>query len=85
MDPALDEIITFLNKSRVRATYGAVAQILGVVPRSMGARLGRHNIEDVQPPRRALDDLETGIAADRDVVLDDRVDVHAHELHRGRS
>jgi hypothetical protein len=45
MDPTLDEIITFLNNSRVRATYGAVAEILGVVPRSMGARLGSHHVE----------------------------------------
>jgi len=45
MDPTLAQIITFLSKSRVRATYGAVAEVLGVVPRSMGARLGPHNIE----------------------------------------
>ena len=45
MDPELAEIVTFLNNSRVRATYGAVAEILGVVPRSMGARLGPRHIE----------------------------------------
>ena len=43
MDAKLAEIILFLNENKVRATYGAVAEILGVVPRSMGARLGpRH-------------------------------------------
>ena len=40
MDPRLDEIIRFLNDQRVRATYGAVADVLGVIPISMGARLG---------------------------------------------
>ncbi len=45
MDPKLAEIITFLNENRVRATYGAVAEILGVVPRSMGARLGPRHAE----------------------------------------
>jgi hypothetical protein len=45
MDPTLAEIITFLNENRLRATYGAVAEILGVVPRSMGARLGPRHIE----------------------------------------
>jgi hypothetical protein len=45
MDPKLAEIITFLNDNRVRATYGAVAEILGVIPQSMGARLGPRHIE----------------------------------------
>jgi len=36
----LDEILAFLNDEQVRATYGAVAEVLGVIPRSMGARLG---------------------------------------------
>jgi hypothetical protein len=36
----LDEILTFLNDEQVRATYGAVAELLGVVPRSMAALLG---------------------------------------------
>lgn len=45
MDPKLADIIRFLNQEKVRATYGAVAGVLGVVPRSMGARLGPHNRE----------------------------------------
>ena len=40
-DPGLEEIIQFLNYKRVRATYGAVAEVLGAIPRSMGARLTR--------------------------------------------
>jgi hypothetical protein len=37
---SLDDILRFLNEEQVRATYAAVADVLGVVPRSMGARLG---------------------------------------------
>jgi hypothetical protein len=37
--PSLEEILRFLNHEQVRATYGAVAEALGVVPRSMSARL----------------------------------------------
>jgi hypothetical protein len=36
----LEEILAFLNHEQVRATYGAVAEVLGVIPRSMGALLG---------------------------------------------
>ena len=39
-DARLAEILRFLNAVQIRATYGAVAGILGVLPRSMGARLG---------------------------------------------
>jgi hypothetical protein len=39
-DPRLDEILRFLNEEQIRATYGAVAAVLGVIPQSIGARLG---------------------------------------------
>jgi hypothetical protein len=41
----LEEILTFLNDEQVRATYGAVAEALGVNPRSVGAVLGPHRPE----------------------------------------
>ena len=44
-DASLPEIIQFLNHEQVRATYGAVAEVLGVIPRSMGARLGLRHAE----------------------------------------
>ena len=44
-DASLAEIVRFLNHHRVRATYGAVAEVLGVIPRSIGARLGTRGIE----------------------------------------
>ena len=37
---SLEEILTFLNDEQVRATYGAVAEVLGVIPRLMGTLLG---------------------------------------------
>src|SRR5688572_2824834 len=37
---SLEEILTFLNDEQVRATYGAVAEVLGVTPRWIGALLG---------------------------------------------
>jgi len=36
----LEEILQFLNDEQIRATYRAVAEVLGVAPRSLGARLG---------------------------------------------
>ena len=44
-DISLDEILHFLNHDKVRATYGAVAEVLGVIPRSVGARLGTRRPE----------------------------------------
>jgi hypothetical protein len=43
--PALEEILRFLNQEQVRATYAAVAKVLGVPPRSMGAALGHRRAE----------------------------------------
>lgn len=44
-DATLSEILQFLNQEQVRATYGAIAEVLGVSPRSMGALLGPRNAE----------------------------------------
>ena len=51
-------------------------------PRDWGLR--RHDVQDVHPPRGALDDLLTSRTARRDVVADDRADLDAHDLHRRR-
>ena len=37
---SLAEIVEFLNAEHVRATYGAVAALIGVGPRSVGTLLG---------------------------------------------
>jgi alkylated DNA nucleotide flippase Atl1 len=39
------DILTFLNESRMRATYGAVASVLGVPAQSVGAMLGERRVE----------------------------------------
>ena len=44
-DPELDKILVFLNQEQIRATYGAVAALLGILPRSMGVRLGPHSLK----------------------------------------
>ncbi len=41
----LEEVLRFLNEQRLRATYGAVAEVLGVPARTMGRRLGAHRHE----------------------------------------
>jgi len=42
---SLEEILRFLSHERIRATYGAVAEALGVIPRALGARLGERRPE----------------------------------------
>lgn len=37
---SLDEILRFLKDAQVRATAGAVAEVLGVPPRALASRLG---------------------------------------------
>jgi hypothetical protein len=44
-DVSLAEIIRFLNHEQVRATYRAVAGVLGVIPRTVGAKLGPRCVE----------------------------------------
>jgi hypothetical protein len=41
----LHEIVRFLNHEKVRATYGAVAELVGGIPQSIGARLGSRRAE----------------------------------------
>jgi hypothetical protein len=41
----LSEVLRFLNHEKIRATYGAVAEVLNVIPRSIGTRLGHRRPE----------------------------------------
>src|SRR5262245_60327073 len=41
----LEEVIAFLNASRTRATYGAVAELLAIPPIGLGARIGERRAE----------------------------------------
>lgn len=36
----LDDIVEYLNDQKIRATYGAVAQVVGGIAQSIGERLG---------------------------------------------
>jgi hypothetical protein len=58
---SLEEILTFLNDEQVRATDGAVAELLGVIPRSMGTLLGPR-----RPEASWIVSAETGLPTDYD-------------------
>ena len=45
IDPRLGEILRFLSDAKTRATYGAVADIVGGIPQSIGGRLGARRVE----------------------------------------
>jgi hypothetical protein len=59
----LDEILAFLNDRHIRATYGAVGEVVGVIPRSLGALLGTRRPE-ASWIVNAADGLPTGYAQD---------------------
>ena len=40
MDPSVERIVEFLNDQRIRATYNAAAEAIGVSARSAGSLLG---------------------------------------------
>ena len=41
----LEGVLRFLNDEQIRATYSAVAEVLGVAPRAMSGQLGPHRPE----------------------------------------
>ena len=51
--------LQFLNDERVRATSGAIAAVLGVPPRSLGAMLGSR-----RPEASWIVNAETGLPTD---------------------
>src|SRR5687767_13614825 len=55
----LGEIVEFLNAEQVRATYGAVAELLGIGSRSVGALLG-----DRRPEMSWIVNQATGLPTD---------------------
>jgi hypothetical protein len=58
---SFEEILAFLNHEEVRATYGAVAEVLGVLPRSMGTLLGPR-----RPEASWIVSAENGLPTDYD-------------------
>ena len=57
-DVDLTEIVRFLNEEKVRATYGAVADLIGGIARGVGARLTA--IYSMSPEASWVVNAETG-------------------------
>src|SRR5262245_51338222 len=71
--PAPDMIRVAVELERARVDDRSFRPVDGL--------LGGHDVEQVDPPGRALDDLEAAVAARSTLVLDDRPDLDAHDLH----
>jgi hypothetical protein len=75
-DTTLEEILRFLNDQQVRATYGAVAEILNVPPRSVGAQLGERrpeaswvvNAENALPTGYRQDEMHPSLVSRSEVI-----------------
>jgi hypothetical protein len=57
----LDEVLTFLNDEQIRATYPAVAEAVGVVPRALSGQLGPR-----RPEASWVVSVENGLPTDYD-------------------
>tara|TARA_R110002073_G_scaffold3998_4_gene26939 strand:- start:968 stop:1240 length:273 start_codon:yes stop_codon:yes gene_type:complete len=44
-EQTLNQILDYLNKVKTRTTYGVVAELLGVIPQSVGQHLGEKRPE----------------------------------------
>src|SRR5688500_8700869 len=58
---SLEGILAFLNEEQVRATHGAVAEVLGITTRSMAILLGPRRLE-----ASGVVSAENGLPADYD-------------------
>lgn len=75
-DVTLDEILRFLNDQQIRATYGAVAEVLGVAPRGLGTLLGSRrpeaswvvNASNGLPTDYTQDESHPSLLASADVI-----------------
>jgi hypothetical protein len=54
-------VLRFLNDEQIRATYGAVAEVLGVAPRAMSGQLGPQ-----RPEASWVVSAENGLPTDHD-------------------
>ena len=69
----LDDVLTFLNEEQIRATYGAVGEVIGVSPKALGTSLGPR-----RPEASWVVSAENGLPADYD-----QTDWHPALLSRG--
>jgi hypothetical protein len=81
-DVSLDEILRFLNDEQVRATYGAVAEVLGLMPIAVsGDRLGPRrpeaswivSAENGLPTGYNQDEWHPALLAKADIISSGRV------------
>jgi hypothetical protein len=72
------EVLLFLNHEKVRATYGAVAECIGVIPQAMGERLGERtpeaswvvSAEDGRPTGYADSEMHPDLFRSKEVIAD---------------
>jgi len=57
----LEDVLTLLNAEQIRATYGAVGEVIGVTPRALGTYLGPH-----RPEASWVVSAENGLPTDYD-------------------
>jgi hypothetical protein len=57
----LEDVLTLLNAEQIRATYGAVGEVIGVSPRALGTFLGAH-----RPEASWVVSAENGLPTDYD-------------------
>lgn len=90
---SLEEILEFLNREQVRATYGAVAEVLGVIPRSMGTRLGLRRPEaswivsgfSGVPTDYSQDECHPALLSQAEIISSGRALVLRMSKRKGRS
>lgn len=92
-DASLEEILEFLNHEEVRATYAAVAEVLGVIPRSIGARLGPRRPEaswivsatDGLPAEYTQDEWHPALLSQAEIISSGRMLALRLSKWKGRS
>jgi hypothetical protein len=82
MDPTLEKILDFLDRTRTRATYGAVAKCIRVPPQSIGAHLSRRCPRESWVVRGDTGSPEGYSEAEchEDLYLNDRIISNADDL-----
>jgi alkylated DNA nucleotide flippase Atl1 len=89
---ALADIITFLNSVKVRATYGAVADVVGVPARSLGGLLGDRrreaswivNAASGLPTDYGTDEVDADLLSSADVISSGRELLLRLAMHQKR-
>ena len=89
----LDEVLAFLNDQQIRATDGAVAEVVGVVPRALGGQLGPRrpeaswvvSAENELPTDYDQSEWHPALLSRGDVIKSGRELMLRLAIHRGRT